>query len=124
MQLTNNTLRIIGLIIMFACSLISIFGAYWYTEFAISPEDSGLRLLSGLIFGLPLVIITLITIWRPKTGSLIAIAISIFAIYIEVVCLIGGDSEPRLIWSLLVLTAVYLIGIILVKREADKKQIA
>jgi hypothetical protein len=117
-------MRITGLIIMIASSLISIFGAYWYTELAISSEDSGMRLLYGLIFGLPLLIITLITIWRPKTGSLIAIAISAFAMYIEVICLIGGDSEPRLIWSLFILTVVYLIGAILIKIKMDIKRIA
>jgi hypothetical protein len=117
-------MRIIGLILMIASSLISIFGAYWYAELAISTEDSGSRLLFGLIFGLPLVIITLLTIWRTKTGSLIAIVISAFAIYIEVICLIGGDSEPRLIWSLFILTIVYLIGAILVKIKMDIKRIA
>lgn len=119
-----NIMRITGLIIMIASSLISIFGAYWYAELAINPENLWSRLLAGLIFGLPLVIIALITIWRPKMGNIIAIVISAFALYIELICLIGGDSEPRLIWSLFVLTAVYLLGAILVKRRVDIKQIA
>ncbi len=124
MQITNNIMKIIGLILMCFTTLISIFGAYWYAEFAINPEDLGSRLLTGLIFGLPLLIIALITIWRPKTGSIIAIVISAFALYIEVICLIGGDSDPRLIWSFFILTIFYLIGAILIKREIDIKRIA
>ena len=109
-----------GLILMVLSSSFLILGSFWYADLAIIPNDWGLRLNTGLSFGIPPAIILLITIWRFKIGGLFAIAISIPAFFMLLLHLLVGDSDPRLIWSLFIITVIYLTGAILVTGNIAK----
>ena len=90
-----------------------IFGSLWYAGFAITPNDLGLRLQTGLLLAILPAIFLLVALWRPKIGGFIAVVISIPALFGWLMHLFGGDSDPRFIWSLFIITAIYLTGAIL-----------
>ena len=111
-----------GLIIMALSSSLFILGSFWYAGFATS-NNWGLQLEIGMTFGIPAAIILFITIWHLKIGGFLAIAFSITFMYVWLLHLIGGDSDPRFIWSLFIITAIYLTGSILVVGNITKLNI-
>ena len=109
-----------GLIIMALSSSFFILGSFWYAELA-APDNWLLQVKTGLTWGVPAFIFLLIAIWRIKIGIFFAAAYSIVFLFVWALHLIGGDSEPRLIWSLFINTAIYFTGVILVNSRFHKK---
>ena len=107
---------------MVLSSSFLLLGSLWYAELAV-PNNWGLQLKTGLTFGLPTVIILLIMIWRFQIGGFLAIAFSATFLFVWSLHLLGGDSDPRFIWSLFIITAIYFTGAMLIVGDITKLKI-
>jgi hypothetical protein len=106
--------RTIGLGLMLAASAFFILGSGWMMDRAYSGNDWMDAHEIGLIMGIPSVLLLGLT-WRfPRFGSMIAVIIGSMAFLFWTPMALLGDMEERLIWSLAIGTAVYLIGAICV----------
>ena len=94
---------------MLAASLFFILGSGWIMDRAYGGSDWAEAHQIGLIMGIPAALMLLITLRFLKFGSVIAFTVGSIAFLFWAMSLLG-DMEERLVWSLTIGSAVYLIG--------------
>lgn len=109
-----NKRKNIGFVLMLSCSIFFIFGSFWYTRLAYVGKDLWPQLSIGLTVGIPAIIIVIIAWLYSKVGSIITICLASLASLFWLIQILGGDNEPRLIWSLFISITIYLAGAIIV----------
>ena len=106
--------KTIGLMLMLLTSAFFVVGSYWYMDLAHLIKDWGPRLEFGLRIGIPATLVFILA-WRfPRFGAPVAVLLAALAFLLWLMMALLGDMEERLIWSLVVTTAVYLTGAMMV----------
>lgn len=106
--------KITGFLLMLASSLFFILGSFWYMDLAYVGTDLWPKLSIGLTFGIPAIIIMIITWFYSKAGGIIAICLAFLSASFWLLQIIARDNEPRLIWSQFITSIIYLIGSVIV----------